>query len=313
MKKSMEENFQLLYAKIKDTNDVSDLNHIKEKLSEISGNVICVGSGGSGVVSEFASAVLSEKNNCLTVTKEFRDLLYDKSVKLYQELFICSYYARNYGIQASLNNKLSKKILTMNEKEIPGVDMISFASTLEEEDSFVSLSDTLVPISLLLNYYLDGENFDALIDDIMCQTYIFHSDHDNHNFEIMSGFDTRVAAKYLESTLVEGGLGMAVVHDKYDYCHGRTSLSYHNPGHTLIYLKMNDSELEQLLLEETKNLYHNVIVLESRYDDSIVGQFDLLVQSMYLTKEIAEFQNKDLSNVKYAQAVKKLYFFNGKM
>ena len=155
-------------------------------------------------------------------------------------------------------------------------------------------------------------NFDNTINDILSSYPTFNLSN-NNIFEVMSGFDTSVPAKYLESTLVEAGLGMVVVHNKYDYCHGRTTLSHQNKGHTLIYLKSNNSGLDDLIIQETKTLYDNVILLESKFNDDLISNFDLLVQSMYLTKSIAEEQQKDLSRVEYAPAVKQLYYFKGKM
>ena len=88
MKKNMNYNFNLLYERIIDTNKVSNLKTIRQQLASISESVICVGNGGSSVVSEFASKVLTEKNNCITLLREPRDLNYDESVELFKELFI---------------------------------------------------------------------------------------------------------------------------------------------------------------------------------------------------------------------------------
>lgn len=38
----------------------------------------------------------------------------------------------------------------------------------------------------------------------------------------------------------------------------------------------------------------------------------MLIQSMYLTKYLAEEQQKDLSKIKYSKVVKKLYKYSGK-
>jgi hypothetical protein len=49
------------------------------------------------------------------------------------------------------------------------------------------------------------------------------------------------------------------------------------------------------------------------YTDSILSSYKMLVDSMFLTKRIAELQMKDLSNVEYSSVVKKLYYFKGEM
>lgn len=312
MKKNMKKNFELLYDRVIDTSNVSDLKKINNQLSSISKSVICVGSGGSSVVSEYASKVFAKKNNCITITREPRDLLYDKNTTFFNELFICSYSGKNIGVETALKFGLIKRLFTNNKDQLLNVDVITYLSSLDKEDSFISLAATLMPISILLNYYLEGVEFKTLIDNILNSDYSF-SLVDNTHFEILSGYDTSVAAKYLESTLVEAGLGMVVLHNKYDYCHGRTTLSYYHKGHTLVYLQAGNTELDKLLLQEVANLYDNIILLESNHGDNIIDNFNLLVQSMYLTKAIAESQKKDLSDVQYAPAVKKLYYFKGNM
>ncbi len=312
MKKDMKDNFKLLYDRVIDANNVSDLKKISNQLRSISKSIICVGSGGSGVVSEYASKVFSKKNNCITITREPRDLLYDVNTRFFNELFICSYSGKNFGVESALKSGLIKRLFTNSKDQLSDVDVITYLSSIDKEKSFISLAATLIPISILLNYYLEGVGVETLFDNILNDNYSF-SLVDNNNFEIISGYDTSVAAKYLESTLVEAGLGMVVLHNKYDYCHGRTTLSYHHKRHTLVYLKASNTELDKLLLQEVANLYDNIILLESNCGDNIIDNFNLLVQSMYLTKAIAEFQRKDLSDVDYAPAVKRLYYFKGEM
>ena len=312
MKKSMNENFKLLYDRVVDTNNVSDIKKINSSLSSIKESVICVGSGGSSVVSEFASKVFAAKNNCIAITKDPRDLLYDENISSFKELFICSYSSNNHGVKVALKLPLIKKLFTCNEAQIPDGEVITYKTSLEKEKSFISLGATLMPISILLNYYLDGINFNNILKEIFAAKHQFEL-KETTGFEIMSGFDTSVPAKYLMSTLTEAGLGMAVEHNKYDYCHGRTTLAHHHKGHTLIYLKSSDTKLDKLLLQETSSLYEQIIVLESNYNDTILDNFNLLVQSMYLTKAIAKHQGKDLSRVNYAPVVKKLYYFKGEM
>ncbi len=311
MKKKMNYNFDMLYERIVDANNVSDLRKIKNQLGKISNSVICVGNGGSRVVSDFASKVLTEKNNCLTLLREPRDLLYDGNEKLFKELFICSYSGKNRGVEVALESGLLKKLFTANNDLRDNVEVIAYSSTLEKEKSFISLGTTLVPISILLNYYLDGVNF----NDVIKKMFVVPQEHylKNNNFEILTGFDTSVASTYLTTTITEAGLGMVVSHNKYDYCHGRTTLAHHLKKQTLIYLKASDTQLDNILLEVCRELYDNIIVLESNYNDLILDNFNLLIKSMYLTKTMAQNQKKDLSDVKYSPLVKKLFYFQGKM
>ena len=79
-----------------------------------------------------------------------------------------------------------------------------------------------------------------------------------------------------------------------------------------IYLN-RDTELDKLLIEELKKYYKDVIVISSREKDPVKADYDMLVQSMYLTKYIAETKQKDLSGVDYNPIVKKLYKYKGNL
>lgn len=109
------------------------------------------------------------------------------------------------------------------------------------------------------------------------------------------------------------GLGTCTIHNKYDYCHGRSTLSKY-ANSTLIYLLKSITKLDILLLKEIENMYKQIIVIDaSLYKDPIIASYKLLIESMFLTKSLAITQNKDLSNIEYAPIVKKIYHFNGDM
>jgi hypothetical protein len=165
-------------------------------------------------------------------------------------------------------------------------------------------------MSILLHYYV-GRNFEALLNKLFdeVEKFIFTS---NDTFEIMSGYDTSVAAKYLESTMVEAGQANPIIHSKYSFCHGRTTLPYKS-AHTLIFLQSTDNELDKLILGQAKSLYKEVLILKSTYNDIIIDNFNLTLKAMFLTKHLAEINHIDLSDVKYAPAVKHLYYFKGSM
>ena len=59
---SMIYNFNLLKERILDTLKLTNLNN---KLQKIKGPTICIGSGGSKVVADFASVVLKHKNSII--------------------------------------------------------------------------------------------------------------------------------------------------------------------------------------------------------------------------------------------------------
>ena len=67
------------------------------------------------------------------------------------------------------------------------------------------------------------------------------------------------------------------------------------------------------MLEELKQYYSRIIIIDSKFQDQILDDYQMLIQSMYLTKYIAEKKSKDLSKVEYSPIVKKLYRYSGEI
>ena len=110
-------------------------------------------------------------------------------------------------------------------------------------------------MTIMLDYYLESND---KIPELLNQEQPIIENHPV--YEIMSGIDTSTAHTYLESTMLEAGLCIPIVHDKYSYCHGRSTTSYHNK-HSLIYFDKN-TELDRLMLEELKEYYQKIIILK---------------------------------------------------
>lgn len=307
MKPNMQDNFNLLEERVIDALDKTDLERIKYNLEKIKTPTITTGVGGSSVVSNYAAKVLSTKNGIIAEHQEPRDIIY-KSLRGYDNVLSCSYGGKNYGVQTAFNNELNKYLLSVNELENPEVTNLTYKTTIPREDSFISLAATLIPMSIMLAYYSD--NNIEIIKEILETKKEYNVDF-SQVFEIMSGYDTNTASTYLETTLTESGIALPIVHDKYAYCHGRSTLSYNNKP-TLIHLN-NNTELDELYKRELQPYYKNIIDLDSKYQDQIINDFYLTYQSMLLSKSIAENHYSDLSRVNYSPVVKKLYYYKGKM
>ena len=303
MEKNMKINFEYLRRRVEDALDITDLDKIRYELKRINTPTLVAGVGGSNVVSEFVSKVLREKNGIIAINNEPRNLIYD-SLRGFNNVIACSYSGNNYGVDLAFRNDLKKYLLSNNSFDDKDVTYLQYETTIPEERSFISLAATLIPISVLLDYYSDGEK----IDIKECE---FSFDTSCDAFEILSGSDTKTTSTYLESTMSEAGLGLPIVHDKYGYCHGRSTLSI-NYNNIAIYLN-RDTDLDIILIEELKKYYKDVIVISSSEKDPIKADFDMLIQSMYLTKYIAETKEKDLSKVDYNPIVKKLYKYKGNL
>lgn len=301
----MDYNFEMLLERIMDANEVTDLKKVKRLLELVNDTVLCVGVGGSKVVADYASKVLSKKNGCFCKVCEPRDTLYEEAT--YKNVFVASYKGENYGVDVALTNEVERFLFTNGDIYKEGVNTIRYYGNLEKENSYISLAATLVPMSILLHYYV-GDDFEDLLNDMMANLNIDQIKSDD-KYAIMSGYDTSVAATYLESTMVEAGLGYPIIHSKYDFCHGRPTLAKENRD-TLIYLKNRTTELDELLLALIPSRYKQKIILESNYSDIVIDNFNLTLKAMYLTKMIAENQGKDLSDVQYDKGiVYKVYNF----
>ena len=307
MKKNMEENFQKLEERVKDTFSKTDLERVKAELKKIEGATLVSGVGGSSVVSEFAAKVLNQKNGIITRNTEPRDFNY-LNLRGYRNVLACSYSGNNYGVKLAFNNDLKHYLLASKASEDAKVTSLNYVCE-DGEKSFISLGATLVPCSILFNYYLDHKDSIMEILDTYIKEYEYSFDTSADVYEIFTGIDTSTGSKYLESTMVESGTGVPIVHDKYSYCHGRSTLSTVENS-IAIYFNTN-KELDKLLLDELPKYYKEVVVLD--VNSSIRGDFLGLVKSMYLSRYIARSKSKDLSGVDYNPIVKKLYKYNGEL
>lgn len=298
MEKNMKVNFEYLKGRVVDTFDNTDTEFINYELSKLDKPTLVSGVGGSSVVSDFGAKVLSIKNSIITRNTEPRDMIYMNNGN-YSNIVACSYGGSNYGVELSFNNDLKKYLLSRNRNE--DVINLQYNTMIDSERSFISLGATLIPVSILINYYMNGDM--SFLDDIEEKKFMFDTECDV--YEIFSGYDTSTTSKYLESTMVESGIGVPIVHDKYSYCHGRSTMSINNNS-IAIFLNRN-TELDILLLSEISRYYKSVIVIDSKYKDMILDDYQMLVQAMYLTKFIAESKSKDLSKVDYSPLCKTLY------
>lgn len=307
MEKSMKTNFEFLKERVVDSLNSTDLEFIRNELSKLEEPTLFSGVGGSSVVSEFGTKVINAKNAIVSVNSEPRDFIY-RNNNAFKNVVACSYSGNNYGVELSFLRGLKKYLLSNNSFDEEDVTYLKYDTNIDKERSFISLGATLIPVSILMDYYLNGKD-NPMLESIEEASFDF--DLESDIYEIYSGYDTSTSSKYLESTMVESGIGIPIVHDKYAYCHGRSTLGINYNG-TAIYYNRN-TEFDELMLEELKQYYSRIITIDSKYEDQILDDYQMLIQSMYLSKYIAEKKNKDLSKVEYSPIVKKLYKYKGKI
>ncbi len=303
MEKNMNENFKKLERRVIDCLYNTDLKRINYELSNIDGPTLVSGVGGSSVVSEYASKILSIKNKIITRNTEPRDFKY-LNTSLYNNVLACSYSGNNYGVELAFLNNLHHYLLASQPNLKKGIINLNYNCS-DKEKSFISLSSTLIPCSILLNYFYDND-IGRVID--LLDQYDFDFDTECDAYEIFSGYDTSTLSKYLESTMIESGIAIPIVHDKYSYCHGRSTLSTVSNNNAIFF--DSGSELDKLLIDEIRQYYKEVIIIKNY---NLTSEFSNLMKCMYLTKYIAESKNKDLSGVDYNPIVKKLYKYNGQV
>lgn len=302
--KNMQVNFDFLKERVLDSLERTDLEFIRHELSKLNEPTIFSGVGGSSVVSEFGSKVINNKNGIITINSEPRDFLYRSNS--FRNVVACSYSGNNYGVELSFLKELKRYLLSNNLFDDKDVTYLKYNTTIDKEKSFISLGASLMPASILMDYYLEGKN-EIMLDCIKEKTFDF--DLESDIYEIFSGYDTSTSSKYLESTMAESGIGIPIVHDKYSYCHGRSTLSINYDDMAIFYNR--NTELDKMMLEELKKYYSKIITIDSKFENQILDDYQMLIQSMYLTKYIAEKKYKDLSRVEYSPIVKKLYKYNG--
>ena len=303
VEKNMKFNFKYLKGRVIDSLENTDLEFIRRELSNLDEPTIFSGVGGSSVVSDFASKVVNHKNGIITINSEPRDFIYRKNA--FKNVVSCSYGGNNYGVKLSFLKDLKKYLLSNNSYNEEYITYLKYNTTIDSENSFISLGATLIPVSILMDYYLDGK--DDFIDLINEKDFNF--DTRNNIYEIFSGLDTSSASSYLESTMIESGIGVPIVHDKYSYCHGRSTLSK-NFNSNVIYFNRN-TDFDKFMLEELKKYYNNIIIINSKFDDQILDDYQMLIQVMYLTKYLAEKKKVDMSKVDYCPIVKQIYKYHG--
>ena len=301
----MSECFERLRPRINDAIAKTDLEAVFSKLKELREPTIVTGVGGSSVVSALFAKVIENKNHIICTEMMPRDLLY-RDLSGYKNVVACSYSGGNIGVRASFDNDLKHYLFSANVKDF--AEPIHYIIE-DEEWSFVSIAGTLVPMAILFLYYTDN-NVD-LLNEILDQSEAFDIDPAAEIYEIMFGYENAVSATLLDSGITEGRLGASVLHEKYNYCHGRSQLNecMHND---MVYYVRN-SELDELFIKELPDYYKHVIFVPCKYEDTVIGDFHTSWLSMQLVRQIAEAKGKDISEKNVPDISEILYTFKGRM
>ena len=283
----MEVCFSKLRQRVLEAVETTDLDPLFRTFEKINGPTAVTGVGGSSVVAAFLAEVLNRKNGILCTEMMPRDLRY-RNMAGYENVVACSYSGKNVGVDASFSVGLRNYLFSAGER--PDAVPLRYCIS-EEERSFVSLAGTLIPMALTLLYYTDNDR--NLLERILqCAESLPDVIPESDVVEILYGAENRAAACFLESTFTEGGLAAAVMHEKYDYCHGRCRLN-DAQGNDLIWFP-EDHGLDLVFRRELGSFYGRVTEIDSGYSDPVVRDFADTCTAMYLCREIARNNGKDL-------------------
>jgi hypothetical protein len=302
----------MIYDKMKDCFDTleekvfhaishSDLKVFFDKLDSIEGPTLVCGVGGSSIVAVFLAKVLREKKHIITDFVFPRDLAY-MDLTPYGNVIAVSYSGSKPGVEVCLQTNLKKYLLTGT----PRPEFENIVYQMPKEVSYVSVSATIAPLTLILLWYLNDPD---LVQKILRRDVV--SDSDTLHYEVMSGYESVTAATLLESSIIEGGFGTCVVHDKYNYCHGRINITRRLKS-DLIFFR-TDSELDEMLKRYLSAHYDHIICLDSGYEDTIVNDYALSVLSLKLVSKIAENKGIDISDMNELPDNDVFYQYNGKL
>ena len=309
--------FGRLEQRLLDANNHIDSEKNYKVLDTINEPNVSIGSGGSYPAAIFSSKVLIDKG-LISINMTPRDSLYN--LKGINNLICYSWSGTSYGIIKAMDQYPKSILVHGNEKTLHEPEVRLHYDGMDKEHSFISEATTLIPMGELLKYYLHrkGINEQEYLNSIIKDTFnntIMNYNVDTKVFEIMSGDDTYTSAHILDSIMAESGIGIPLIHEKYEYCHGRSVTSSTNRlEHTLIYLINRETELDKLLLDIISHNYKNVIILKSNTKDKIVGEYILSLKAYLLCNYISKIKGLGLSQVDYdPSVVKKLYRYKGEL
>lgn len=302
---------------------------------------LIVATGGSIVVAYYLKEFL-ETNNIICEVIKPRDYYYKSNVSSYYNLIAISNSGTSNGILDILKDFKGNAILITGEYKVQDQDHDEEFKVIKwgneqylknKEKSFISMSSTLGPMLMFLETSILIEQEKDLQSDIDIEKInikikqLIAKSQDkiariNYDFkkanliQVIYGYDTNCAAVLLESNIIETGASSVVIHDKGDYCHGRSNLLFQNPDSPIIYLAHQMKKLDEEILTILKQEYSNVFLFDTFDEETskLWKEYYLVLQMYYLSKNIADDRGIDLTMPEYnQQVVKKLYRYRGEM
>ena len=297
----MDDCFANLKRNILEGIENTDTESLFNELSKINEPTLVTGVGGSSVVATFLAKVLTEKNHIICNYASPRDLVY-MDLSSYKNVISVSYSGNNVGVTVSFNNQLKHYLFTGNKKE--GINCLLY--NMNKEASYVSISATLVPISIIALYYCNNlELIESLIDEEI------EISSNSSSYQVIFGYENKSAAMLLESSINESGMASCILHDKYNYCHGRLNTSRVLDSDLIFF--NSDKEIDEMMLRQLPLHFKNIIKIDEEYDDPVINDYYDCIISMKTIHQIATEKHYDISDMKELEDNDFFYLFNGEM
>lgn len=282
----------------------TNLDYIYTELGNIKSPTILCGVGGSHVVSIFLEKVLVAKNNIITKNIDVEEYFLT-NFSNYNNLVLLSHSGKNYGIKSLLATDKNKYLFTTRKSKVTNEITLNY-SIENRIKSFVSFEDTIIPLSIILGYYLNLYDFPV---EILPKEEKFEIlDFDNVN--IIYDETSKACAMFLETSIIEAGISSVTMHTKYSFCHGRSNI-VSNKESLVIYLMTRESDLDETLKTEIKKISKNILILEELTQDSIVADYLLTIKAIKFLNYLNKTYHKEFVNVKYNKIIPTIYHFKG--
>lgn len=339
MLQTTEENFCRLEDRLLSINsNLDNINAMREMIYSlvVSGKpTLIMATGGSKVVAYYLQLLLERlwPTGIICEVIEPRDYFYKYNREAFSNLVAISASGNTNGVKDALDDFRGQKYLVCEKKHDGNYEVVSWGNeTYDTEHSFISIASSLGPISIMLDttaafggYRLEIvdheiKNVNEKIVELLrrSQEKIMKSPHSFKEvgiIHIMSGYDTKCSSSALESNLVESGLCAPIIHDKGSFCHGRSNLLSNSTP--IIYLSHDQDDLDTLLLDTISQEYGGICQFNSSdlcEENYFWREYYLLLQMYYLSKKIAEDNNKDLTKPNYnRRTIKQLYNYRGRL
>lgn len=333
----MRKNFEFLKDRLLDANKKVSQEELIQKLKDVRGTLITMGTGGSYPVSYYASKIMEECNGCFSRNSNPRDNLFINTIP--SAIMGFSYSGKTPSIVQAYDNlsNIKKIIFTIGEEKIKSIFneedvVINYKGNINVERSYISIASTFVPMSLLLKYSLkeeadfSEESFQKLLGDMVNKSdnyvkEILKSQKLPRRFktvEIFSGDTTYTAGLILKSGLIEASMAYPILYEKNDYCHGCHMLNFEEHTDLGIYLLDRESDLDSMFLKNLPLHFKKFIILKT-FDSNIkesLREFELALKALFLLRELAAKKGRDLTRIasrKNIGLVKRYYNFSGRM